>query len=554
MRTAAQTSAEKLRGGFYTPDALVDLCLRRVAALVPRGRLRVLEPSAGDGAFVRGIARSAELRGRVSHLQGIEPLEIEAEKARRAVRGAGLAGAVSSESAIAWAAADAGGAYDAAVGNPPFVRYQFASAADRAAADRLGDRMGLRFAAVGNLWIGVLLGALSRLRAGGAFAFVVPSECLTGVSASVVRDWLVRECETLRLDLFAPCSFPGVLQEVLVLSGRRGERTGRPVRLRLVERLGSAERIDRTHRVGAGGTWTRYLLSPRQVAALDAAAADERVVRLGELAAFEVSIVTGANAFFTVTGADLDRFVLRDWARPLLPRIRHAAGLRYTAADHAATERANARAHLLDFCADRPDPDEAARSYLDDGERQGLHERYKCRTREPWYRVPGITTGALLLSKRCHHHPRVVVNEAGVFTTDTIYRGRMLTGAMTAAGVAANFHNSLTLLSAELDGRSFGGGVLELVPSEIGRLLTHADEPAAALLDELDAIARSSPDPDALVRASDASLVRRGLADADVLAELAQARAQLKARRLDRNRRAPAPAARREPEDLAAAG
>ena len=169
--------------------------------------------------------------------------------------------------------------------------------------------------------------------------------------------------------------------------------------------------------------------------------------------------------------------------------------------------------------------------------------------------MPGITKGALLLSKRSHHHPRVVVNEAGVFTTDTIYRGRMLSDAITPGAVAANFHNSLTLLSAELEGRSFGGGVLELVPSEIGRLLAHADEPPAALLDELDAIARGAKDPAALIAATDASLVRRRLVDADVLAELAAARALLVARRLERNRRDPGDArAQRAPQDLAAAG
>ncbi len=553
MRTAEQTSAARLRGGFYTPDALVDLCLRRVGELVPRGALRVLEPSAGDGAFVRGIGRSAELRGRVSHLQAIEPLEIEAEKVRRALRGAGLTGAVSRESAIAWAAGTVE-TYDVAVGNPPFVRYQFACAADRVAAGNLGDRTGLHLTAVGNLWIGVLLGALSRLRAGGAFAFVVPSECLTGVSASVVRDWLVRECEAVRLDLFAPSSFPDVLQEVLVLSGRRGAKPATSLGLRLVEEPAGGERIDRAHHVGAGQTWTKYLLSPHQVAALEAAAADERVTRLGGLVAFEVSIVTGANAFFTVTASELERHGLHDWARPLLPRIRHAAGLRYTPVDHAATEAANARAHVLDFSAGRPDPRGAARAYLEDGESQGLPARYKCRIREPWYRVPGIRAGELLLSKRSHRFPRVVVNEAGVFTTDTIYRGRMLTPDLTPRAIAANFHNSQTLLSAELEGRSFGGGVLELVPSEVGRLALHADEPPATLMDELDAIARSAADPEALVRASDASLVRRGLVEADVLAALGNARRLLVARRLARNRRGAGVSQQDEGNDVAAAG
>ena len=46
-----------------------------------------------------------------------------------------------------------------------------------------------------------------------------------------------------------------------------------------------------------------------------------------------------------------------------------------------------------------------------------------------------------------------------MYTSDTIYRGRTLTDVLTPGAFAANFHNSLTLLSAELEGRSFGGGV-----------------------------------------------------------------------------------------------
>jgi adenine-specific DNA-methyltransferase len=529
MRTAGQVSAEKLRGGFYTPDPLVDLCLARVAALVGGGGgLRLLEPSAGDGAFLRGLRRSS-LRGAVGSVLAIEPLEIEAEKARRALADGPAPGEVLTGSVIAWAAATEAEC-DVAVGNPPFVRYQFISAADRAMADRLGARLGLRVAGVSNLWIPVLLGALSRLRLGGAFAFVVPAECLTGVSAGLVRRWLVEHCAEARVDLFAPGSFPGVLQEVTVLSGRR-ERVGPGRALRL--------RIDgRTHRVTREGPWTRYLLAAEEVEALETAA--DRAVLLGALAAFEVSIVTGANDFFTVSDATRMRSGLEPWARPLLPRIRHAPGLRYTAADAAATRAAGARAWVLDFAAGAPDPLRAdgAAAYLRAGEERGLPGRYKCRIRAPWHRVPGIVRGELLLSKRSHLHPRVVLNEAGAYTTDTIYRGRMLEPRLPAAALAAGFHSSLTLLSAELEGRSFGGGVLELVPSEIGRLLVH---PAPADgLPRLDRIARRG-DPDAVVAATDAGLVARGLIEPDVVAALAGARRALLARRLERNRRAAAP-------------
>jgi adenine-specific DNA methylase len=537
MRTAGEVSAQKLRGGFYTPDTLVDVCLERARELTGRrGDLRLLEPSVGDGAFLRGLG-SSPLRAAIREVTALEPLEIEAARARRALAAGGLAGDVRCASAIGWAAAT-DERFDVAVGNPPFVRYQFVPAADREAALALGARLGVRVAGVANLWIPVLLGALSRLRPGGAFAFVVPAECLTGCSAALVRRWLAAECAAAQVDLFPPESFPEVLQEVVLLSGRRAgtARNGR-VRLRVVDH---ATGDDRLHHAGHDGPWTRYLLAPEQVEALESAAGGARIAALGTIAAFEVSIVTGANDFFTLSDASLARHDLGPWARPLLPRIRHARGLRYTAADHAATRQAGARAWLLDFAADRPDPWAApgAAAYLRAGEARALPGRFKCRVRTPWYRVPGIRRGDLLLSKRSHLHPRVVLDEAGVFTTDTIYRGRMLDRARSAAGFAAGFHNSLTLLSAELDGRSFGGGVLELVPSEIARLLVPADAPAPGLIGRLDALARRG-DADALVAATDADLVARGVVDPGAMAALDAARRALLARRLDRNRRAP---------------
>ena len=48
---------------------------------------------------------------------------------------------------------------------------------------------------------------------------------------------------------------------------------------------------------------------------------------------------------------------------------------------------------------------------------------------------------------------------------------RFVPKAVASARFVSSFVNSLTALSAELEGRHYGGGVLELVPSEINRLI-----------------------------------------------------------------------------------
>lgn len=541
VKTRNEVTADKLRGGFYTPRDLVDFCIERAAALAPaEARLRVLEPSIGDGAFVTGLSESA-LAASVDSVLGLEVDPREATKAVSALDRSGLSGRILEASAIGWAA-DTSETFDVAVGNPPFVRFQFLRPRDKAALIPLGKRLGLSFGGVSNLWIPVLLGALSRLRPGGAAAFVIPTECLTGVSAGSVRRWLVEHVDELRLDLFPPGSFPGVLQEILVLSGRRGDRVASAGTLELVEHSMSGERASWRYLIQAGpDSWSRYLLEPRQLEALDTACALLPVRLLGETASLEVSIVTGANDYFSAETATVSEFELARWAEPLLPRLRHASGLIYKRADQRATALSGARAWLLDFSADRPDPLDFAqpRAYLELGQERELHLRYKCRIRDPWYRVPSVRSGELLLSKRSHRFHRLVLNTAGALTTDTIYRGRMRPGfGDKARDLVAGFHNSLTLLSAELEGRSFGGGVLELVPSEIARLKVPLVDGFARHLASLDSLLRASGSDESVVEATDVLLVSSNLGFApELMQTLREARYSLLARRLGRNSR-----------------
>ncbi len=541
MKTREQVSAQKMRGGFYSPASLVRFCLDRVVALAPRAdHLSALEPSAGDGAFIRGL-RAHQLADRVSSVVAIEPLRAEAVKCESELDGA-FPGRVIADSFIPWAAKSCD-EFDVAVGNPPFVRFQFVDADSKQDIERLADRLGVSFRGVSNLWQPIILGALDRLRPGGAFAFVIPAESFTGVSASVVREWLLRATDKLQFDLFPPGSFPGVLQEVVVMSGvrRRSPRPG-AARVRVREHRERGRSRAWSHLVVADtATWTRYLLTPSQIDAVEAAHNLEVVRQLGEVARFEVACVTGANEYFSVDDETVERWGLAPWAVPLLPRSRHARGLVFRPADHRRLVAEGVKASLLHFSADRPDPrlSGAASEFISGGEALGLHLRFKTRIREPWYRIPHVRAGRLMLSKRSHRYPRVILNAAGAITTDTIYRGEMGPGfAPRESDFVAAFHNSLTLLTAEIEGRSFGGGVLELVPSETSRLLVLLPDGFGRELERLNETAASGNESDgeALVEETDRLLRKYDIGFTDELVDtLRGARLELLQRRLDRN-------------------
>ena len=81
-----------------------------------------------------------------------------------------------------------------------------------------------------------------------------------------------------------------------------------------------------------------------------------------------------------------------------------------------------------------------------------------------------------MCAQQIHRYPLLVVNQAEATSTDTIHRVRLRPG-VDAHLLAAAFFNSLTLSWAEVCGRSYGGGVLELEPREAEELPIpyHAD-------------------------------------------------------------------------------
>ncbi|KQQ98481.1 modification methylase [Arthrobacter sp. Leaf145] len=538
MRTINEVSEDKLRGGFYSPDLLVDLCITRAKELLgSQSDLRVLEPSSGDGAFLRGLERNG-VAADLAHVEAVELIDHEAQKSADALASLRLPGRVVNDNVLRWSQAQSREKFDLVLANPPYVRFQFIADEDKQRARAISVELGTAGSSVSNLWIPVFLLSLSKLRAGGVFSIILPTEFLTGISANAVRNWLLAHTTDLSIDLFKPGSFPAVLQEVLVLTGRVSDQASSAAATIIFYDHNGGTRTW-SHSVAQGaGTWTNYLLSPKQNASISAVNSVKEVVRLGSIARFSVSTVTGANNYFCVDSDQLADFEMEQWALPLLPRARFAPGLVYSKDEQKAIAEDGQVAWLLSFSSDKPSPESTMlpSSYLKQGLQQEIDLRFKCRVRTPWYRVPVVPAGELLLSKRSNHYPRVIANHAHVVTTDTIYKGQMLAGAPVAADdFTASFHSSLTLLSAEVEGRSFGGGVLELVPSEVSALQVPIVPGAAAELDALDAIARTSDDPEALVTATDEMITRLlPVLDAGIMGDLREARADLMDRRLQR--------------------
>lgn len=131
--------------------------------------------------------------------------------------------------------------------------------------------------------------------------------------------------------------------------------------------------------------------------------------------------------------------------------------------------------------------------------------------------------------------PRLITNEAGVLVSNSMY-GVSLVRNRKAIGrdlLPRLLLNSVSALSAELEGRSYGGGLLKHEPREADGILVPSLHLSARLADDLNG-ARQLP---STCLDLDEMLFRSGaIASREALSIIQRARSELLHRRTARNR------------------
>ena len=388
-----------------------------------------------------------------------------------------------------------------------------------------------------------VIASVERLKPGGRLAMVIPAELLYISHADGLRRLLEREMEQITVVHLREIVFAGTLQgTVLLLAVKRHHAsTGQLVRepqltlfpeelcdestaLQIIEIYSAADLqqmgLALNHRTsvttstqGLDGNWMLAVLAPDERRLINRLSRHPSVKRFAQVADVDIGIVTGANDFFVVDEQTVGRYELHAIAFPMLAKSDLISGITYTAQDHVANVEAGKAVHLLRFppknLAELP---AKMVEYIRRGEEQGLHTRFKCRIRDPWYVVPYVWVSEVAMLKRSHKYPRLVLNEFGAYSTDTAYRIRMRPEYVTRArDLTFSFMNSLTFLSAELEGRHYGGGVLEMVPSEIERLLIPLERVDIRTLSDVDKMVRRGMNVDDLLRHTDPIIIQQGL-------------------------------------------
>ena len=475
--SGAVRSLQRALGAYYTPELAADLMANWI---LRTAHDRVLEPSMGDGVFLRSIQRAVADRG----LGGARVFGVElSDEAFSAVLEEGL---IERESAIRSDFLQVSPfEVDAVIGNPPYVRLRHLPPAQRTRALAVAKReLGREMDPSGSVWMPFVLHATRFIRESGRLALVLPYDFTYVRYAQPLWRFLSREYGSLRLVRVHERLFDDLLQEVVLLfCDERGGSTD-VVQFEAHERTSdllesnpvSTAEIAIDEIAGGGRPFIEALL-PQPLRDLLHGRLARLTIPVGHLARVRIGYVTGDKRFFHPPAHEVEAHELPAGSlRPTVTSARQVRG----AGIYTSGLSDDSRSSLFLPPGGPLSRGEAA--YVAEGERLGVDQRYKCRVRQPWWIVPQVERPDVIISV-FSEDPLMLVNDDGLHASNSLLCLYLGPHAIPSK-LVASWYTPLTALQRELNVHSLGGGVFVMVPNEVSRVrvpVIQGDMPLADL-------------------------------------------------------------------------
>ena len=413
--------------------------------------------------------------------------------------------------------------YSVVVGNPPYVRHHDVEAKFDI-RKTLGLDNGTCLSARASYWAYFILHSLDFIARDGRLAMVLPGAFLHADYAATVRKQLEKSFSKLTIILIQQRLFEDAEENSILVLGEGHGREHKELRFAIAESADNVapicHSIDTYSKVVSDTRYGKQLLSglisKAALGTYEELRKDSRVMPLEALASVRIGTVTGANQVFIISDSERRRLhVPRRCLRPIVKRATFLQGLSFRFSDHRKLLQEGQAAFLLKL-KNGKDVSSQLAAYLRNAKEDGVHERYKCSIRGKWYRLDEPHRPDAFLQYMSAETPRLVLNKAKVACTNAIHEltWKDNMSALERRSVAMSSLSALFRLSAELEGRSYGGGVLKVEPSEAKHLLLvslpHQMKKIASRFSEIDTLLRTGRRPEA-AEIADRLVLREGL-------------------------------------------
>ncbi len=468
-------TTKKNTGSYYTPGKITTFIVNQIQdRLAKNNTISILEPSVGDGNFLKAIMSSGILNSYANtYIKGIDVNKEELEKAKENSTDERVICSFECTDFLKYTD-DEQALYDLVIGNPPYIKKNLLEEEQINICQQIHQSASLSSHSIKNIWTAFVIKSTQLLKANGILAFVLPSEFLQVKFAEEIRKYIQEHFERTEIYTFSDLLFECKGQDTIVLIGyKNADQKGvfytniedesnihyKPIEL---------ERKDII--IHTETKWTHHILTGDELTFLSKL--KEQLDTVDTYCNSKPGIVTAANSYFIIDEATEIKYELTPYTKPIIQKGMFVNGsVLFNEESYTELIQTNKPSKILCFSKeDIENFNQKVKEYLEIGESLHLQERYKCRIRDHWFIVPNISTPSQgFFFKRCHLYPKFLKNEANVLVTDSAYKVDVIDG-YSINDLIYSFYNSLTLAFAELEGRYYGGGVLELTPMEFKKL------------------------------------------------------------------------------------
>lgn len=458
---------KKLSGSFYTPKIIADFMVDYVASkLKDTPSLTVLEPSAGDGIFVKTIFNNVFFSKKINKVIAVEQDEIELNKIGKEVT---IANFIPLHCDFLEYQNNTTETFSLVIGNPPYIKKNLLTISQIEQCQTIHKNANLSNNRPKNIWAAFLVRCIEFTDENGILAFVLPSELLQVKFAAELRELILKEFERVEIFTFNELLFKDCKGQdtVLLFAERKSKNKG--IYYANISKLSDLSERNFTLSQNIKlkeSKWTHSHLESTEIELLEKL--KQKLLKVDSYSSSKAGIVTAANDYFIVNPEVVEKYSLGQFVKPIIQKGAYINGSVVLTKEEFQLLIDKSKPTFLVALNENLETEmnDEVISYLKLGKDNQIDKRYKASIRKQWYVVPNIgTPPEAFFFKRCHEYPKLLMNTANVLATDSAYKIDMKQ-KYKIENFIYSFYNSLTLAFAELYGRYYGGGVLELTPNE----------------------------------------------------------------------------------------
>ncbi|EMW0956465.1 TPA: N-6 DNA methylase [Citrobacter freundii] len=367
--------------------------------------------------------------------------------------------------------------FDVVLGNPPYVSLHNMSKVQKESCFELLKKSEFARSTIGrnaSLWAFFILHSLSFIKDGGRCAWVLPSSLLHADYAKSVLKVFSNHFSTLKVvklnERFFQKEDADEVSVILFADGfTREKKQAANIGYSSVHGADELELLCKDISLNSviSDNYKSTLISTNTLLEFEKIITSEVSVSLGSLCKIVIGMVTGDNNSFIIDQNTVKANNLQNEdLKPVVGRFSLLTGLIHTKARHKRAQKENHKAYLVSPC-DISLKNTSIRKYLAKVPKINRKNNRTFAKRPLWYYPDDSRYPDAFLTYMIHKSPRMVINISKINCTNSIHRV-FFHDSITLherKAVAISMLSSFSQLSAEIEGRAYGSGVLKLEPS-----------------------------------------------------------------------------------------